>query len=333
MNRRSFVRDCALGTVGMGMTQAGRLTARPPAENSRALEQLGFGAVLQRGMPVGVRRLSSEKNFTIYRAGLVPSYAVKLEEVVLIECQHGLPGLVTREGSFRKPKAGDKINPGTGPIFVEGIEPGDTLAVDLLNIRVGEWGYCAERIFELSDGFLHIDPNFRLPLQPMIGQVGVTPATGEADTKAPADTGGNLDCREVRAGSTLVFTAQVQGALLGMGDPHALQGDGEISGQGVETDAEVLVCFRKLPDKLSDRPVILRPEFVATLSAMKDLTDACWQATDDMVSMLARWTGRKAEEARILVNLAGNLRVNQIVDPTKGARMELPTWVFGSAGK
>ena len=169
----------------------------------------------------------------------------------------------------------------------------------------------------------------RLPLEPMIGGIGVAPADGSADTRAPGETGGNMDCRDVRAGSTVVFKARVEGALVGMGDAHALQGDGEITGQGIETDAEALVRFRKLPETLSDRPVILRSESLSTIGANRNLEDAAWQATDDMIALLQHKTGRTEKEARLLVGLTGKLKINQIVDPTKGARMEVPSWVFG----
>ncbi|MBK7709605.1 MAG: acetamidase/formamidase family protein [Bacteroidales bacterium] len=135
-----------------------------------------------------------------------------------------------------------------------------------------------------------------------------------------------MDCREVRAGSTVVFSARVKGALVGMGDAHALQGDGEITGQGIETDAEALIRFRKLPERLSERPVIIRPESFSTLGANSNLEDAAWQATDDMVALLRQRTGRTEKEARLLVGLTGQLKINQIVDPTKGARMEVPSW-------
>jgi amidase len=306
MNRRTFVQQCTF------LTAAGSMTA-----------------IEQDALKPGVRRLSKEKNFTVYRAGLDPAYRVGIGEVVLVECQHGLPGLVTRDGTFKEPREGDPVNPGTGPIRVEGIEPGDAIAIDILDIRVADWGYSGGRIFELSNGYAIFDKNLRLPLQPMIGQVGIAPANGQMDTRTPVETGGNMDCREVRAGSTLVFTAQVKGGLIGIGDPHALQGDGEIGGQGVECDAEVLVRFRKLPEPLSPRPVILRPEFVATMGANKDLSEAAWQATDDMVNLLSHVTGRNEKDARMLVNLTGNLRINQIVDGAKGARMEMPSWAFG----
>ncbi len=277
----------------------------------------------------GLRRLSSQKHFTLYRAGLEPAYSVRTGEVILVECQHGLPGLVTREGKFREPAKDDLINPHTGPIFVEGIEAGDSLAIDLLDITVADWGYCQNRIIELRDGKALINGHLQLPLQPMLGGLGIAPAQGTMDTKTPADTGGNMDCREVRSGSTLVFTAQVRGALVGLGDSHALQGDGEISGQAIETSAEVVVRFRKLSKVYSPRPVILRPEMVATLSSNTDLAEAAWQATDDMVSLLVRHTGREEKEARLLVNLLGQLRISQIVDTAKGARMEMPSWIFG----
>jgi amidase len=258
-----------------------------------------------------------------------PAYHVKTGEVVLVEMSHGMPGLVTREGVFREPGPGDAVNPQTGPIFIDGIETGDTLAIDILDIKVGDWGYCNGRIFELKDGFAIFSPTLKLPLQPMIGGLGVAPAEGSTDTSAPMDTGGNMDCREVRAGSTIIFNARVKGALVGMGDSHALQGDGEITGQGIETDATALVRFRKLAGTLSDRPVIMRTDSIATIGADKSLEDAAWQATEDMIILLRNKTGRTEQEARLLVGLTGQLKINQIVDPNKGARMEVPSWVFG----
>jgi len=277
----------------------------------------------------GLRRLSASKYFTKWKPEMDPAYHVSLGEVVLVEMSHGLPGLVTRDGVFRKPDKDSPVNPQTGPIFVDGIEPGDALAIDILEIIPGEWGYCSRRVFEFQDGFAEFSKSLKLPLSPMLGCIGVAPDEGFVDTKAPADTGGNLDCKEVRAGSTIVLKSRVKGALAGMGDTHALQGDGEINGQGLETDAETIIRFRKLPESLSDRPVIIRNDFFATLSAMEDLNEAAWQATDDMARLLQMKTNYSKEDARLLVGLTGNLKINQIVDPTKGARMEVPSWVFG----
>ncbi|MEA1996489.1 MAG: acetamidase/formamidase family protein [Gemmatimonadota bacterium] len=332
MDRNSFFKCFALGaaataTVGHSQGLGAQAGAQPSRRTGGAL---GSNLIIPDYLTSGVRRLSREKNFTIYNTELSPEYRVELGEVVLMELQHGLPGCVTRDGTFRKPGDGDRINPQTGPVYIEGIEPGDALAVDLFEIRVGDWGYAGGRIFELADGYAVFDSGLRLPLSPMIGGLGIVPAEGEMDTKTPKETGGNMDCREVRAGSTIVFTAQVPGGMVGMGDTHALQGDGEIVGQGIETDAEVLVRFRRLPEKLSDRPVILRPELVATVGAHEDLNEAAWQATDDMADLVAAVTGRPEREARMLVSMAGNLKINQIVDPWKGARMEVPSWVFGA---
>jgi len=258
-----------------------------------------------------------------------PGYRVGIGELVIVDMSHGMPGLVTKDGVFSEPGANAVINPQTGPIFVEGIKPGDGVAIDILDIKTGDWGYCNGRIFELRNGYVIFSPVLKLPMQPMIGGMGIAPSEGSTDTRAPGDTGGNMDCSAVRAGSTVVFKARVEGALIGMGDAHALQGDGEIPGQGVETDAEALVRFRKLPEALSERPVIIRTDSVSTIGAHKNLEDAAWQATDDMVALLSKRTGRTEKEALLLVGLLGQLKINQIVDPAKGARMELPSWVLG----
>jgi amidase len=257
------------------------------------------------------------------------AYKVALNEVVIIETSHGMPGLVTREGIFREASPDSVINPQTGPVYVEGIEAGDSLAIDIMEIQPGEWAYCSGKIFELKEGFAIFSDKLRLPLEPMLGCIGVAPAEGTVDTRAPGETGGNIDCREIRAGSTVILKARVKGAMVGMGDAHALQGDGEVTGQGLETDAVSIVRFRKLNETLSDRPVIMRQEFIATVGADKDLEDAAWQATEDMIRLVQTKTGRSKQDARLLVGLTGLLRINQIVDPTKGARMEVPSWVFG----
>lgn len=290
----------------------------------------GFGAgIFETLQTSGLRRLSADRNFTIWKPQMEAAFHVSLDEVVLVEMSHGMPGLVTREGVFSKPGPDAVINPMTGPIFIDGIEPGDALAIDILDIKTGDWGYCSGRIFELHDGYAVFSPTLRLPLDPMIGGIGVASDQGLVDTRAPGDTGGNIDCREIRAGSTLVLKAREKGGLVGMGDVHALQGDGEITGQGIETDAEAVIRFRKLPESLSSRPVIIRRDSFSTLGADKDLEDAAWHATEDMIILLQKKTGHTRDEARLLVGLTGNLKINQIVDPTKGARMEVPSWVFG----
>jgi amidase len=308
MERSEFIRSLVLAPVAVTGLSGGYHSS----------EQIG-----------GVRQLSRDRSFTIWRPDMDPAYRVKIGEVVLIDMSHGLPGLVTRDGIVRDPGPNDIVNPQTGPIFVEGIMPGDALAIDILDIKVGDWGYCSGKIFELRDGYAIFSPTLRLPLEPMIGGIGIAPAEGTVDTKSPGDTGGNMDCRDVRAGSTLVFKTRVEGALVGMGDTHALQGDGETTGQGIETDAEALIRFRKLPESLSERPVIIRAESYMTIGAHKNMEDAAWQATDDMVTLLRNRTGRTEHEARLLVNLTGRLKINQIVDPVMGARMEVPAWVFG----
>lgn len=279
--------------------------------------------------PDSLRKLSSDRSFRVWQPFMEPAYHAAIGEVVIIEMSHGMPGLVTREGIFREAGPDSIINPQTGPVFIDGIKSGDMLAVDILDIKTGDWGYCSGQIFEIKDGFARLSESLKLPVEPMIGCIGVAPEKGVVDTRAPGDTGGNLDCREVRAGSTIVFKARVDGALLGMGDPHALQGDGEITGQGIETDAEAIVRLRKINGFSCDCPVIIRNNSYSTLGAHKDLEEASWQATEDMIKLLQQKTGRSEKESRLLVGLTGKLRINQIVDPAKGARMEVPSWVFG----
>lgn len=144
------------------------------------------------------------------------------------------------------------INPVTGPVFVEGAEPGDALAVTVHDIAPGPQGWSiylpgvgalagpmgAEmfvRRIPLSEGRAHLAEGLSVPVAPMIGCIGVAPAQGEASTVMPSyPTGGNMDLTDVRAGSTVVLPVQVEGALLSIGDLHAVMARGESSFVAVE---------------------------------------------------------------------------------------------------
>jgi acetamidase/formamidase len=184
-------------------------------------------------------------------------------------------------------------HPLTGPVAVEGASPGDTLVIEVLRIDPGPWGFTAcsadpnrlgllndyldvasyHHIWDLRGGEAEFKPGIRVPLAPFCGVMGVAPAEpGQHSTIPPGRHGGNLDLRHLTEGSTLHLPVLAPGALLSIGDVHAAQGDGEVCGTGIETDAVVTVRL----DLVRDRPI--RQPWVSTSDRTLS-TPGAWQVS------------------------------------------------------
>ena len=167
----------------------------------------------------------------------------------------------------------------------------------------------------------------------MLGVAGVAPAGPPVHTFYPGSHGGNLDINELAPGSTLYLPVSVPGALLCLGDVHAAMGDGELTGGGLDIDAEVRVSTRVYKGLGWPRPVIETPDAWCTCANAPRLQDAIRQACSDMCTMLAGSLGMSREEAFILIGAAGHARIGQSaglpdVDATAYVRVDktiLPT--------
>lgn len=149
------------------------------------------------------------------------------------------------------------INPATGPVAIKGAEPGDTLVVDIVSIKVPDKGVMITvpqmggfghrltatetKIIPIEGGEAVFNERVRVPLAPMIGVIGTAPASEEIPCGTPGPHGGNMDTRLITTGSRLYLPVFVSGALLAMGDLHAVMGDGEVSICGVEIPGEIVV--------------------------------------------------------------------------------------------
>jgi len=222
----------------------------------------------------------------------------------------------------------ERANPATGPIAVQGVQPGQVLAVDILWIDVAPTGYLTfggrPRFFSQQGSVIQLAAGVRVPLAPMVGTIGVMPAAGSFSTKTAGDYGGNMDTRDVAAGATLYLTAQVPGGLLALGDVHTCQGDGESCGQGIETAAEVWLRVRVLSQGLSARPYLVRGGELMVIITAETLDAAAHAAVEETAQLLVRHSDLAYEEARMLLGQAGDLRIGQIVNPLKTVRMALP---------
>lgn len=249
-----------------------------------------------------------------------------------------------------------RVDQVAGPIHVEGAQPGDTLQVELLAFEPGDWGWTASipgfglladefpdphlRITRLAGGVGELLPGVRIPLAPFCGELGVAPAGPPRSTIPPAEHGGNMDTRHLTAGSILWLPVQVPGALFSLGDGHAAQGDGEVCGTAIETPmrATVRLTVRRdvhvtAPEFRTAGPLGTSTNTAGWLAADgvgPDLFAAARDAVRRMIDRLATEQGLAPMDAYLLLSVAGDLRISEIVDqPNWIVTTYCPRSIFG----
>ncbi|WP_349670247.1 acetamidase/formamidase family protein [Lacrimispora sp.] len=255
-----------------------------------------------------------------------------------------LPEEATFENVVRKPG-----NPATGPLFIEGAMPGDMLKIDILDIVLGPEGVVmlgpgsgSEREFfshkilkriPVIDGFAHYSEHLKLPITPMIGVIGVAPGGDGVSTITPMDHGGNMDCTQIRKGVTLYLPVFTEGALLSLGDFHAIMGDGEVEDCGLEIEGKAVLRVDVVKNRnCVPYPMIETGEKLITIASAEDVEAAWRKAVRQMYGFLKETIGLDDNDAGMLLTLAGDLVICQTVNPMKTVRMEFPRYITSSYG-
>jgi acetamidase/formamidase len=246
---------------------------------------------------------------------------------------------------------GDKKGPGghilTGPVYVEGAEPGDALEVKVLSIVLAiDYGYngCAGFLRENCDRavgtkIIPLDkktmtatfaPGIVIPLRPFFGSMGVAPApdSGRVSSTPPGTHAGNLDNRELVAGTTLYIPVFVPGALFEVGDGHAAQGDGEVDQTAIETSLRGKIQLTVRKGMKLTWPRAETPTHYISMATDKDLTVATKTAIQEMIDFLAATKGLTKHEAYQLTSVAGDVAITELVDQTLGVHVKMPKSIF-----
>ena len=250
-----------------------------------------------------------------------------------------------------------RVNPVCGPVYVEGAAPGDTLQVDILALEptghgwtaiIPGFGLLADRfpnpwlhVWRLEDSRAIFDDRIGVPMQPFCGILGVAPAEpGLHSVIPPRRVGGNLDTRQLGAGTTLYLPVEVDGALFGAGDTHAAQGDGEVCGTAIETPMTVSLRLTVRRDiavetpeldvsQPLERPGAAAAGYHATTGVAPDLMQATRQAVERMIAYLARVHRLSEEQAYALCSVTVDLRISEVVDvPNYVVTAFLPNDIF-----
>jgi len=237
-------------------------------------------------------------------------------------------------------------NPVTGPVYIEGAKRGDTLVVDIIDIELPESGLTAVMPgFGALEGWLSKSPpltkfstikNGRIhyrtedgreisfPAKPFIGTIGVAPPTESILTMTPHKHGGNMDVADVCKGNRLFLPVGVDGALFAAGDVHAKQGDGEICGTAVEIPAVLTFKFDLIEGKSIEWPRIESSEEIMTVASARPLEDAARLAFMELIQWLHEDYRFSIYDAYMLLSIAANARIAQIVDPLYTVVAKLP---------
>jgi acetamidase/formamidase len=245
-------------------------------------------------------------------------------------------------------------NPITGPIYVESAEPGDALKIEIINIRFPDVGWTAVMPgFGGLEGWLQLSPSFtkfskisggkiiyalndgrtiEIPAKPFIGTIGVSPEFEAVSTIVPGRHGGNMDVADICVGSTLYLPVAVNGALLGLGDVHAVQGDGEICGTAMEVSSRVTLRVELEKNKNLDWPRVESKDEIMTVCSVKPLEDAVRLAFLEMIKWLETDYGFERYDAYMFLSLAAKARIAQIVDPVFTVVAKLPKKTLPGSG-
>jgi acetamidase/formamidase len=244
----------------------------------------------------------------------------------------------------------DPIHPLTGPVYVEGAEPGDILAVTLHHLEVGDWawsgvfpgfGFLADeftepylKTFAIPEGAKEVkfSEKITIPLRPFPGVMGVAPNTNEMlSTIPPRVNGGNMDNPHLTAGTTVYFPVFVEGALFSIGDTHAAQGFGEVCGTAIEAPMKIIYEVNVIKNSRAIKePQYETEEYYAVTAFATTIDEAAKKATGYMIDYLVDEHGLGRTEAYVLCSLAGNLEIAEVVDvPHVLVSMHMPKNVLG----
>ena len=237
----------------------------------------------------------------------------------------------------------------TGPVFIESAEPGDVLEVRIQQIRLAipyalnafmpgrgflpdDFPYARTKVIPLDEKRMvaHFADGIEIPIRPFFGSMGVAPpeVTGRISSGPPWMNAGNLDDRDLVAGTTLYIPVHARGALFEVGDGHAGQGDGEVDLSAMETSLIGTFQFVVRKDMHLRWPRAETPTKYITMGLNPDLTEAAKMAVGEMIDFLVQEKHMSRDDAYMLASVAADLEITEVVDGTNGVHMTIPKTIF-----
>lgn len=300
--------------------------------------------------------LGTEVRHYCWDNSIAPRLEIEPGDSVLFQTFDASDNEVQRDGSIKHQPI-ERPRPGghalTGPVFIKGAQPGDTLVVEVLEVGTGEWGWTTFRPGagllkdDFEKNFFHAweigggrewaeflpGAGIRVPLEPFCGVMGVAlPEPGQHSTIPPRRFGGNLDVKQLTKGAKLMLPVGVEGALFSTGDCHAAQGDGEVCITAIETMGHPHFKFDLIKGKelkaprlwtgKPASPIAGRSGYFVTTAQNNDLLEASRDAVRYMLDYLEEERGLSREQAYILSSVVVDLKISEVVNA--------PNWVVSA---
>ncbi|WP_411954214.1 acetamidase/formamidase family protein [Alkalibacillus sp. S2W] len=303
--------------------------------------------------------IHKHSHHTVWDNSIEPIQSVKPGESVHFEVHDASGGQLSAKSTAQDVANMDfsKVNPVTGPVYIEGAEPGDTLEVEIEHFGTMSWGWTAVipgfgllsdqfpdphlKIWDLSDQKMaQFTDGIEIPTKPFPGTIGVAlPETGPHSLVPPRHNGGNMDIRHLTKGTRLFLPVWVAGALFSVGDTHAAQGDGEVCGTAIEAPMEIQLKFKLHKGKSIQEPRFITPGplttdldeqgYYVTTGHSDDLMTASKKAVEYMIEHLGETYGLSDADAYTLSSVAVDLKISEIVDvPNYLVSAYLPQKIF-----
>ena len=267
-------------------------------------------------------------------------------EIVIFRTHDCFDNQLSEEGTCIGALNWDRINPATGPVYVQNAKAGDVLKVDILEISLDKQGVmCAlpdngvlgslvkeesvKRV-RVENGKVHFNEELVFDVTPMIGVIGVAPKDSTINCGTPGCHGGNMDNKRIKEGASLYFPVFHDGALFSLGDVHAAMGDGEVMVSGVEISAEVKVRLSVMKGIRIETPMLENEELCGVIYSHEEIEKAIFHAVRIMNERVQENLGLSFNEAGMLLSAVGDLRFCQVVDPERTVMMCVPKKVMKS---
>lgn len=253
------------------------------------------------------------------------------------------PSILSRDGFEEATDFSHFAIPVTGPILIDGALPGDLVQIDIHDIEIadrgamvtipGRGGFSGEfesygHVVEIRDGVVQFDEQVTVPVNKMIGKLGLAPAAGEPSSSTVGTFAGNMDCKELTTGSSIIIPVELEGGRLYLGDLHAAQGDGESSLTAVEVEGAVTLSCRVIKHAKLQRPMLRSGGRVITMGDGDTLDEAAQLALDDMLRLIQEDRGWRREKAAMLISAAGDVAISQLVNPRRSVKVLLDERYF-----
>ena len=287
-----------------------------------------------------MKSLTAANVIHVMSASNPPALTISSGETICVEtAKPGIPD-ETFTKDYSKVPFPKRVLSITGPIYVEGAEPGDLLKVSVERIELdtmgkmwmGQWmgilmdevDHCYMQKVPVSDGQVHFGDSLTFPIRPMIGTLGVAPAGEGVDCVLPGDYGGNMDCLSIAPGNSVYLPVFVPGALLAVGDVHAAMGYGEVLGTGIEIGSTVIMTVEVLKGQAVKHPMVETSDSLEIIVSGNDFRELCCEATRSAIDLVCQRRGCSFDEAYAIVGQTSDLKILQVVNYCTSLSLQIP---------